>query len=203
MVRIKFCGITNIKDALETAGLGVNALGFVFAKSPRQVSPEKAKEIIEKLPPWISAVGVFVNEKPEAVSEIAEHCKLDYIQLHGEESPEYCRNLGLKVIKTIKNDIEKISDYNVSGFLLDTYDPEMAGGTGKTFNWDLALDAKKYGCPIILAGGLTPENIGEAVEKVKPYGVDVSSGIELAPGKKDYEKMKRFVEEVKKTTEGK
>lgn len=203
MVRIKFCGITNIKDALEAAGLGINALGFVFAKSPRQVSPEKAKEIIEKLPPWISAVGVFVNEKSEAVSEIAEHCRLDYIQLHGEESPEYCGSLGLKVIKTIKDDIEKISDYNVSGFLLDTHDHGKAGGTGKTFNWDLALDAKKYGCPIILAGGLTPENIGEAVEKVKPYGVDVSSGIELAPGKKDYEKMKRFVEEVKKTIEGK
>lgn len=198
--RVKICGITNIDDALCAVQLGVDALGFVFAPSPRQVVVSKVKDIVEKLPPWISTVGVFVNEKPARVLRIG----LDWIQLHGEESPDYCRELGLKVIKTIRvkdrASLEKIPQYPVAGILLDTYDPDLSGvppkmgGTGKGFNWDLAVEAKKFGKPIILAGGLNPENVAEAISKVQPYGVDVSSGIESSPGRKDYEKMKRFME---------
>lgn len=193
MVKVKICGITNIEDALSAVELGADALGFVFAPSPRQVTHEKAKEIIKKLPPWISTVGVFVNEKPERILQM----DLDWIQLHGEESPDYCRELGRKIVKTIrvkeKSSLEKIPEYSVAGILLDTYDPALSGGTGKGFNWDLAIEAKKFGKPIILAGGLNPENVAEAIKRVQPYGVDISSGVESSPGKKDYEKMKQFI----------
>lgn len=182
--------MTNLEDALNAVSLGVDALGFVFAPSQREISPEKAKEIIEKLPPWVSVVGVFVDEKPERIMQIASQCKLDYVQLHGDETPEYCEQLDIKIIKTIKTDIKKIPEYKVSGILLD-----ISKGTGKVYNWDLAIEAKKYGKPIILSGGLTPENVSEAIKKVKPYGVDVSTGIESSPGKKDYEKMKLFMQE--------
>lgn len=186
-MRIKVCGITNLEDALAAVGLGVDALGFVFAPSPRQITPDKAKEIIRRLPPWIATVGVFVDEKPEWIMRVVSECRLDWVQLHGDESPQYCKDLDLKIIKTIKTDIERISEYDVSGVLLD-----ISMGTGKVYNWDLAVEAKKYGKPIILSGGLTPENVSEAIRKVIPYGVDVSSGVESSPGKKDYEKMKKF-----------
>jgi phosphoribosylanthranilate isomerase len=197
MIRVKFCGITNIDDALKACELGVDALGFVFAKSKRQISPEKAAEIIEKLPPLISTVGVFVDEDIDIVKDIKEKCRLDYIQLHGDETSDYCRLLNGKIIKTIKNNIETISYYEVSCILLDTYVPGVSGGTGKVYDWSLALKAKKYNKPIILAGGLTPENVAEAVRKVKPYGVDVSSGIEKSPGEKNYKKMKEFMKRVR------
>lgn len=189
MVRVKICGITNLEDAISAVELGVDALGFVFAPSPRQIILDKAKEIIKKLPPWITTVGVFVDEKPEWIMRVVSQCKLDWVQLHGEESPEYCRDLDIKIIKTIKTDIDKIPEYDVSGILLD-----ISRGTGKVYDWDLAIEAKKYGKPIILSGGLTPENVGEAVRKVSPYGVDVSSGVESEHGKKDYKKLKKFVE---------
>ena len=198
MVRVKICGITNIDDALEAVRLGVDALGFVFAPSPRQIEPHRAKEIINKLPPWVPAVGVFVNEKPECILQIVNQTGLDWVQLHGEESPDYCRELGLKLIKSLrvkgKSSLKKIPEYPVGGILLDTYDPSLFGGTGKSFNWDLAIEAKHFGKPIILAGGLNSENVKEAISKVQPYGVDVSSGVESSPGKKDYEKMQRFME---------
>ena len=200
MVRIKICGITNIEDALGAVELGASALGFVFAPSPRQLDPLMVKEITAKLPPWVSTVGVFVNEKPERLLQIVNQTGLDWVQLHGEESPEYCRELGLKIIKTVRikdnSSLEKLSEYPVSGILLDTYDPAVLGGTGRNFNWDLAIGAKKLGKPVILAGGLNAENVVEAILKVKPYGVDVSSGVECKPGKKDYEKMKKFIENV-------
>lgn len=192
MTRVKICGITYLEDAINAVELGVDALGFVFAPSPREISPEKAKEIIEKLPPWVSAVGIFVDEKPSKVMQIASQCKLDYVQLHGEETPEYCEQLDIKIIKTIKTDIKRIPEYKVSGILLD-----ISKGTGKVYNWDLAIEAKKYAKPIILSGGLTPTNVREAIKKVKPYGVDVSTGVELSLGKKDYKKMKEFMEGVK------
>lgn len=201
MVRIKICGITNLKDAMDAAGLGADALGFIFAPSPRQIEPARAKEIISKLPPWISTVGVFVNEKPERIMRIAGFAGLDMVQLHGEESPEYCAELGLKIIKAVKvkdkNNLKKIDDYNVSGIILDTYDPKLMGGTGKSFNWNLAVSAKKFGKPVILSGGLTPDNVSDAIKKVKPYGVDVSTGIEFSPGKKDFKKMKKFIDYAK------
>lgn len=190
-MRVKICGITNLEDALVAVRLGVDALGFVFAPSPRQITPDEAKEIIKRLPPWIATVGVFVDEKPEWIMRVASHCKLDWVQLHGDESPQYCKDLDIKIIKTIKSNIERIPEYDVPGILLD-----ISMGTGKVYNWDLAVEAKKYGKPIILSGGLTSENVGEAIRKVMPYGVDVSSGVESSPGKKDSEKIKRFVEEV-------
>lgn len=192
MTRIKICGITNTEDAIKAVELGADALGFVFAPSPRQINLEKAKEIIEKLPPWIATVGVFVNEKPSRIMQIVSQCKLDWVQLHGEESPEYCKQLDLKIIKVFKNNIDRIQEYDISGVLIDT----------KIKNWDLVIEAKKYGKPIILAGGLTPDNVCEAINKVKPYGVDVSSGVESSPGKKDYEKMKAFMSEVQPHSSG-
>lgn len=192
MVRVKICGITNLEDALNAVKLGADALGFVFAPSSREINPEKAKEIVEKLPPWVSTVGVFVDEKPSRVMQIVNQCKLDYAQLHGDESPEYCGQLDIKVIKTIKTEIKRIPEYDVPGILLD-----ISKGTGKVFDWDLAVEAKKYGKPIILSGGLTPENVKKAIKKVKPYGVDVSTGVESGPGKKDCEKMKLFIQESK------
>lgn len=180
-------------DALFAVELGVSALGFVFTESPRKIEPKTAKKIVDKLPPWVSVVGVFVNENPK---KIASQCRLDYVQLHGEESPQYCKTLGLKIIKTIRKDIKIIPEYNVSGILLD-----ISKGTGKIYDWDLAIEAKKYGKPIILSGGLTPDNVGEAIKKVSPYAVDVSSGIEKEPGKKDFKKMKMFMEAVRNVAE--
>jgi len=213
MFKVKICGITNIGDALEAVRLGADALGFVFAPSPRKVEPLKAKQIINKLPPWISVVGVFVDEQIEYIQKIVQQAGLDWVQLHGKETPEYCRALGGKQIKAFRvkdsSSLGLIREYPCAGILLDAYDssvlglpsrrgvPPRMGGTGKLFDWDLAVTAKQFGKPIILAGGLTPENIKEAVEKVNPYGVDVSSGVEINPGKKDYKKLERFITAVK------
>jgi phosphoribosylanthranilate isomerase len=197
MTKVKCCGITNLNDALRAVELGADAIGFVFSKSPRKISPIKVKKIIKKLPPWISTVGVFVNEDIGTVRRTAEQCNLDWIQLHGEESPSYCRSLNKKIIKVIKNNIEIIPNYNVAGILLDTFVTNVPGGTGKTYDWALAVKAKKYGKPIILAGGLTSKNVKKAIKIVSPYGVDVSSGIEKNKGKKDYKKMKDFIKQVR------
>ncbi len=193
--KIKICGITRLEDALLAADLGADALGFIFTESPRQVVPETAGEIISLLPPFVNSVGVFVDEEQESVREIAAYCKLDLIQLHGNESSGYCKALDLKALKVIRvkdeKSIESMASYRgtVQGFLLDTYVKGLPGGTGKTFNWELAKQAKKYG-PVILSGGLNPDNICEAIEKVKPYGVDISSGVEASPGIKDPDKLK-------------
>ncbi len=193
--KIKICGITRLEDALLAADLGADALGFIFAESPRQVVPEIAREIISLLPPFVNSVGVFVDEEQESVREIAAYCKLDLVQLHGNESSGYCKALGLRALKAIRvkdeKSIDSMASYRgtVQGFLLDTYVKGLPGGTGKTFNWELAEQAKKYG-PVILSGGLTPDNICEAIEKVKPYGVDASSGVEASPGIKDPDKLK-------------
>jgi len=193
--KIKICGITRLEDALLAADLGADALGFIFAESPRQVVPETARKIISLLPPFVNSVGVFVDEEQESVREIAAYCKLDLVQLHGNESSGYCKALDLKALKVIRvkdeKSIESMASYRgtVQGFLLDTYVKGLPGGTGKTFNWELAKQAKKYG-PVILSGGLNPDNICEAIEKVKPYGVDISSGVEASPGIKDPDKLK-------------
>jgi len=200
--KVKICGITNIEDALAAVEYGADALGFVFyKKSPRYIEVKQAKEIISRLPPFASTVGVFVNDSFENIESITDLCSITIIQLHGDEDKDFCSNFKVNVIKSIRikneNSIEKMKEYNVSAFLLDTYSDNMPGGTGKSFNWDLAIKAKNYG-KIILAGGLTPENVREAILKVKPYAVDVSSGVESKPGKKDHKKMKRFIEEVKR-----
>ena len=202
MLRIKICGITNRKDAFVAIDYGADALGFVFyEKSPRSVTPEIAKTIVSSLPPFISSVGVFVDMDKEKLEEITRYAGLDLIQLHGSETPEFCR-LSRKTIKAFRikelSDLEPLKLYKaVPAFLLDTYEPDVVGGTGQIFNWEIAIEAKKYGT-IILAGGLTHENIEEAVNLVQPYAVDVSSGVEGEnKGKKDHKKLKLFIERAK------
>lgn len=197
MVRVKVCGITNRQDAFLAADAGADALGFVFASSPRQVSPSRARQIIKSLPPFVDKVGVFVNEKPERVKEIVNFCLLGAVQLHGDESPSYCSKFfGCKVIKafSVKDNLPPgISDYKVDAYLLDTYCKEKRGGTGKVFNWEVASKVKQLGTPLILSGGLGPDNVKEAVGKVRPFAVDVASGVEQRPGKKSPQKMKEFI----------
>ncbi|MCM8779102.1 MAG: phosphoribosylanthranilate isomerase [Candidatus Omnitrophica bacterium] len=205
MVRIKICGITNAEDAQIAVNLGAHALGFVFAKSPRKISPEKAQEIIIKLPPFIFSVGVFVNEEAEKIKQIIELCKLNALQLHGEESPKFCQEFRtrVKVIKAFRikdeRDLQVLLRYDVDAYLLDAFSPTVYGGTGKTFDWDLAIKAKKIlrNRPLILSGGLNPQNVKGAIEKVKPYAVDVSSGLEKSPGKKDKVLLEKFIQSVK------
>jgi phosphoribosylanthranilate isomerase len=203
MIRVKICGITNLEDALLATERGVDALGFIFAESPRQITPIKATGIIRSLPPLVTTVGVFVNERAEQIMKIVSACSLDLVQLHGEESPEICRDLMPRSIKAFRIQNEKdlipIESYRgkVRAILLDTFQKGKAGGTGKTFDWSLALIAKKTGIPIILAGGLGPENIQEAIRNVQPYAVDVNSGIEERPGKKDPGLMEKLMGKIR------
>jgi phosphoribosylanthranilate isomerase len=203
-VRIKICGITNTQDAVAAAELGADAVGFVFAPSPRQVSPEKAREIIIALPPLVQAVGVFLDEDPEKVASIADFCRLDLLQFHGKESAAYCARFGRRVIKAVRvqnrGGLKGCSEYSsiVDALLLDSYVSGRSGGTGLTFDWNLALEAKRYG-RIILAGGLNPDNVAAAISAAKPYAVDASSGLEQEPGVKDHEKMARFIQTVRQT----
>ncbi len=198
MVRVKICGITNLADARLAAGLGAQALGFIFyPKSPRCVNPEEARAIIAQLPPFVLSVGVFVDEEAALVKEAAARVGLDWLQLHGREEPEYCRSLGRRVIKgfRVKDDhsLAHLASYRgaVQAFLLDTYRPGLPGGTGETFDWRLARQAKEYGA-IILAGGITADNVVEALRVAQPEGLDVASGVEAYPGKKDPAKLREF-----------
>ena len=205
MIKIKICGITNKEDAGWAVDLKVDALGFIFADSPRRVKPEIVQEIIKLLPPFISSVGVFVNEDREKVEEITESCGLTTLQFHGQESPSYCEGFKQKIVKAFrikdKSVLKKAAQYQgkIDAYLLDAYSPFAYGGTGKTFDWHIAKEIKKFGLPIILSGGLNPENIREAISEVEPYGVDVSSGVEERPGKKNLEKLINFVRIVRET----
>lgn len=201
-IKVKICGTTSLKDAFLAVESGADAIGFIFYKmSPRNISQKEAKEIILQLPPFIETVGVFVNETSDKINRIAEQCKLNSIQLHGEESPALCRRVKRKVIKAfrVKNadSLKSIASYDVSGFLLDSYNDGSKGGTGQVFDWNLALRVKKQG-PVILAGGLNPYNVFTAIHRVKPYGVDVCSGVEKSPGIKDHEKIREFIKSVRR-----
>ena len=197
MIYIKICGITEFDDALKIAEMGINALGFIFyPKSRRYIFPDKAKEIIKHLPPFINTVGVFVNEKKENVIDVLNRCPIDILQFHGDETPEYCSQFNKKIIKAFRVNRDFSFDvfykFPASAFLLDSHVSGEYGGTGVVFDWDLAVKAKKYG-KIILSGGLNPENLSSAVAKVNPYGVDISSGVEIKPGKKDIIKVEEIV----------
>jgi len=201
-VKLKICGIKNLDDAMAAVDFGADALGFVFFKeSPRYISRDEAAKIIKQLPSFTTTVGVFVNETPDQIERIISLTGIDIIQLHGDEPPEMC-DTSKRIIKAIRvrslESLEPLKRYRekVSAFLLDTFTPGTFGGTGQKFNWDIALDAKQFG-RIILAGGLTPDNVAEAVRYVRPYGVDVSSGVESEKGKKDLKKMKLFIERAK------
>ncbi len=201
MTRVKVCGITSIEDALLAVDCGADALGFVFYdKSSRKIVPEAAAAIVSELPPFVSKVGVFVDSPLEMVKQITSFCNLDLAQLHGEESPEFCRELFPRVIKSFRvngrETLDRIARYRVPTYLLDAYDPRTVGGTGKTFDWELAREVSERR-PVILAGGLTPANVGQAIAVVKPYGVDVSTGVESSPGKKDADLVKAFIRAAK------
>jgi phosphoribosylanthranilate isomerase len=201
MVKVKICGITRLEDALLAVEAGADALGFVFFhESPRHIFPEQAAAIIRHLPPFVQTVGLFVDEALETVNKTAGLCGLDIIQLHGKETPEYCEAVRRRVIKAFRvKDItclEPMNTYQASAFLLDAWSPTAHGGTGRTFNWEIAACAAQVS-RIILAGGLTPDNVAEAILQVRPYGVDVSSGVESSPGKKDSRKLTEFISNAK------
>lgn len=207
MNKVKICGITNREDAYLAAMLDVDYLGFNFYKnSPRYILPEKAREIIDGLPSCLISVGVFVNEKIERILEIVATCNLSVVQLHGKETPAYCldlakRNNNLRIIKAFRVkerfDLQELFSYKVDYYLLDSFIQGQYGGTGKVFNWDLAIKVKEMGKPLFLSGGITLKNVKEAIIKVNPDVLDVASGVENLPGRKDPQKMKRFMEIVK------
>lgn len=178
---------------------GAHALGFVFARSHRQIDPEAASRIISRLPPLVTTVGVFVDAPLAQVREVMAGCPLDLAQLHGEESPEYCQELFPRAIKAfrVRDDgvLSQLPRYRLAAYLLDSYVPGVSGGSGRTFDWEIAVRAREFG-PIILSGGLNPENVRQAIEKVRPYGVDVSSGVEALLRKKDPEKLRAFFKAV-------
>jgi phosphoribosylanthranilate isomerase len=204
MVEVKICGITNINDAYVAIKCGADALGFIFyPKSQRYVAPERAKEIIQKLPHEIIKVGVFVNHEIHEVKEIVKFCGLNLIQLHGDESPEYCAQFPKSsLIKAVscrlEEDIRKLRNYSVRAILVDGREQGHYGGTGKNLDWRLAIKIKETH-PLILAGGLNKENIRKAIETVRPQVVDINSGVELSPGKKDPDKIRDIIEIVRET----
>ena len=199
MTQIKICGIMNSKDASLVAGCGADAIGFIFhPQSPRYVTPERAKEIIEKLPHGITKVGVFVNRELQEVKEIVSRCGLDMVQLHGAESPAFCDEFPrAQVIKAVAlrkaDDLEGLRAYPVRAILVDAYGPALHGGTGKKADWALAAKVKTTH-PLILAGGLSMVNIQEAIKAVSPDAVDINSGVEHLPGQKDHAKVKEIIE---------
>jgi len=203
-VKVKICGITDYEDASMAVELGAAALGFIFAHSPRQVTPQKARDIISAIPPFVKTVGIFVNQDPIEINKIMRYCGLDLVQLHGDESPDFCDELMPYTIKALRikdeASLRTAQAYrgNVRALLLETYSKDKAGGTGETFDWQLAIKIKKLGIPIILAGGLGPSNIDGAISTVRPYAVDVNSGVEKRPGKKSHSLIKNLMEKVKR-----
>lgn len=201
-MKVKICGITNLADAKAALLFGADFIGFIFAKSPRRITPQKAKEIITRLPKPTKTVGVFVNESAAKVNIIVKELKLNYVQLHGDESSAYCAKIKAEVIKAIRprtrRDLQKIKKYKkVYAILLDTHSKTRRGGTGKSFNWELAVLAKKLHPRIILSGGLTPQNAKRAAKLVKPFALDASSGVESSPGKKSKPRLRKFLRSAK------
>lgn len=204
MVKVKICGITNLEDALLSYFAGADALGFIFyKKSPRYIRPVKAANIARILPKKIKLIGVFVNEKAATVKKIAKLCDLDMLQFHGEESPEYCQKFkGYKVIKVFrvgkKEDLANRAKYKTFAYLFDSFSKDKLGGTGNKFNWKILAQAVRMKPVVFLSGGLSAANVKEAVKLLKPDWVDASSSLELNPGKKDYQKIEKFIQSIKK-----
>ena len=203
MIHVKICGITSFNDAIMATNYGASALGFIFyEKSPRYINPEILKTWISNVPSSIKKVGVFVNKDVDKVNKIAEELNLGMVQLHGDESPEYCNQMIRPVIKVFrvnkKFDSIMLKNYQVATFLFDTYNKENHGGTGESFDWQSILQLNTE-TPVILSGGLNADNVLEGIEVVKPSAVDVNSGVETAPGKKDEEKIKDLFTILKNT----
>jgi phosphoribosylanthranilate isomerase len=201
-VTVKICGITSQADARAAAEAEADAIGLMFYKeSPRYVTIEQAKGICEVLPAHIMRVGVFVNADEALINRALSECLLNILQFHGDETPEDCAQYPVMTLKAFRvqgpETLEQMKDYSTAGFLLDAYTREARGGTGEKFNWDLAVQAQQLRKPVFLAGGLTPDNVAEAVRKVEPFGVDVSSGVESEPGIKDPKKLVAFIKAAK------
>ncbi len=201
-IKIKICGITNLEDAEAAVEAGADALGFVFyAKSPRAIEPAVAKRIIANLPPFVLPVGVFVNHDVTIIRNVFDDCGLALAQLHGDETPTFCESLGRPVLRALRlrdrRSLLSLAEYKgrigIKGFVIDAFSSQAYGGTGQTVDWSLAREVAKV-TPIILAGGLTPINVQEAIQHVLPYGVDVSSGVEDTPHKKDHDKIRAFTQ---------
>lgn len=199
--KVKICGITSVEDAAAAVDAGADALGFIFyRKSPRYIEPAMAKRIIMSLPPLVAAVGVFVDEEQQTVRNLMDDCGLSLAQLHGQESAAYCQELGRPVLKALRvkdrSSFLALAEFQgragVRGFVLDAFSDQAYGGTGQVIDWQLAAEAARA-AHILLAGGLTPDNVAQAIQSVQPYGVDVSSGVEREPGKKDHEKVRAFI----------
>ena len=207
MVRVKVCGITNSEDALKAVYYGAWAIGFIFTKkSPRYVSPSRVRKIIETLPPFVVPVGVFVDQSERAVRDICKFTRINTVQFHGEETAVYCKRFkDFKVIKAFRiGDYfpgDSIKKYKVDAYLFDTYEKGVDGGTGKVFNWDI-IKEQKIEKPVILSGGLNPSNVIEAISSVRPSAVDVSSGVEAYPGRKDEGLLREFMSTVKSFNKG-
>ncbi len=203
--KVKICGITNLEDAAAAVEAGADALGFVFhPKSPRYILPALAKQIIMGLPPLVIAVGVFVDEEQQIVRSLMDDCGLELAQLHGHESAAYCHELGRPVLKALRvkdrSSFLALAEFQgragVRGFVLDAFSDQAYGGTGLVIDWQLAAEVARA-ANVLLAGGLTPDNVAKAIQSVQPYGVDVSSGVEREPGKKDHEKVRAFIRAVR------
>lgn len=202
-MKVKICGITNLQDALAACEAGADALGFNFAQEAkarnRYIDPEAAELIAEELPPFVAKVAVCVNETTETMAQYLKFC--DYIQLHGEESPEQCAALGGRAIKVFRVaegfNADSLGAYSVAAYLFDAYVPGQRGGTGTALDWDAMRKFAPQAQPLILAGGLTPDNVAEAIAKVRPYAVDTAGGVEHEPGKKDHERIRRFIDNAK------
>ncbi len=212
MTRVKICGITDCDDAMVTVEAGADMLGFIFyPPSPRSVTPARARRVIEQVhraSRTIWTVGVFVDEEPDVVRRTVDACGLDGVQLHGKEPPEMVETFmdeGLRVLKAFRvrnsGSLTAMDQYHPTAFLLDAYVPDRHGGTGRTFNWSLAVKAKIHR-PVLLAGGLNPDNVAEAVRAVHPWGVDTASGVEASPGLKDHDKVRQFIAAAKEERTG-
>lgn len=203
--KVKICGITSLDDALAACDAGADAIGFNFAEEAkargRYIDPDKALLIVDELPPFVMTVAVTVNEEADTLLEYLTF--VDRVQLHGEEPDEVCDAIGSEAIKVFRVtpdfDVRTMDDYAAAGaYLLDAYASDARGGTGRVFDWDIACKAVALGKPLILAGGLTPDNVAEAVRRVRPYAVDTAGGVECAPGKKDHAKLRSFIDNAKR-----
>jgi phosphoribosylanthranilate isomerase len=200
--QVKICGLTSVADALVAAESGADMIGLMFyEQSPRHISLATAVEISRALPPFVLRVGVFVNPDETLVTRAIAGCGLNLLQFHGDEASDFCTQFGVMSIKAVRvrdaESLNPLANFKTDAFLLDAYSKTGPGGTGEKFNWELAVAAQKFGKPIFLAGGLTPENVGDAVRQVRPFAVDVSSGVESAPGKKDAAKVRAFIAAVR------
>ena len=201
-VKVKICGVTNVADALAAAEAGADMIGLNFYEgSPRHVTIATAAEIARALPPFVLRVGVFVNPAEDLVLRALGECNLNLLQFHGDEPSAFCTQFGVMSVKAVRvrdaASLQTLENFHTDAFLLDAHSQSGLGGTGKKFNWELAVAAQKFGKPVFLAGGLTPKNVAAAVRLVRPFAVDVSSGVESAPGKKDAAKVRAFITAVR------